>query len=69
MTQLTHAQKCEEVRAHLLAGGAVMVVTYYKGTIYTAKHADWFTHNSTGWYVRRGKSKDCLNFTPVKFSK
>ena len=57
------------IQAHLATGGKVMTVTYARGTIYSQKHFGLFTANSTGLYVRRGRTKDCLNFTPIRFSK
>lgn len=57
------------IQAHLAAGGKVMTVTYTRGTVYGAKYRDWFTANSRGLYVRQGRGKVCLNYTPIKFSK
>ena len=64
-----YAERLAAIQAHLRAGGKIMTVTYAKGTIYTKKHLDWFTANSVGLYVRRGRGKDCLNFTAIRFSK
>lgn len=63
------SERLAVIHAHLARGGKVMVATYTQATIYSTKHADWFTATTDGLYVRRGKSKDCLNFTPVKFSR
>ena len=65
----TYADRCAAIVAHLRAGGKVMTITYARGTVYSSKHADWFTANTSGLYVKSGKGKLCLNFTPVKFSK
>lgn len=68
-TTTAYTDHLTAIQAHLNAGGKVMVVTYTQGTIYTKKHRDWFTANTAGLYVRRGKGKDCLNFTPITFSR
>lgn len=49
--------------------GVVQVNTAYRSTVYRIKHRDWFTVDSTGVYVRRGKGKDCISFCQVKFGK
>jgi len=65
----SYAERLSAIQRHLATGGKVMVVTYTRGTIYSPKHLDWFSADATGLYVRQGKGKVCLNFTPVKFSK
>lgn len=62
-------ERCAAIQAHLRRGGAVRTVTYTRCTIYTAKHADWFSANENGLYVRQGKGRVCLNFTIIQFSK
>jgi|GEM_PF-5466700 len=52
----------DELNAHLLAGGQIMVATYGHGTIYKAKHAGWFSEGTDGsLYVRYGRGKNCLS--------
>jgi hypothetical protein len=62
-------EKLAKIQAHLATNGKVMTVTYAKGTIYSKKHSDWFTATEKDLFVRRGKSKVCLNFTCIKFSR
>lgn len=57
------------IQTHLRKDGKVMVVTYIGGTIYDKRHVNKFSANTTGVYVRRGKSKECLNLSPIKFSR
>ena len=45
-----------------------MIITYTKATIYDQRHVGWFSATEKDLYVRRGKGKECLNFTPIKFS-
>ena len=66
---MTMLERLAQIQQHLTAGGKVMIVTYAKATIYDQRHVGWFTATETDLYVRRGKGKDCLNFTPIKFSK
>lgn len=54
---------------HLKAGGAVMVCTHWRSTMYRSKHADWFSCDKSGMYVRNGKSKVCVSFCTFRFSK
>lgn len=62
-------ERLRAIQDHLTTGGKVMVVTYAKSTIYDRRHLDSFSANDTGLYVRRGRTKDCLNFTPIRFSR
>lgn len=64
-----YIERLQQIRNHLLAGGEIMVVTAYKGTMYSKKHIDMFKATQSGLYVQRGKNWDCLNFTTIKFSK
>lgn len=66
---IQHAERLEQIIRHLMSGGKVMVLTAYKGTVYTAKHLSMFKATNSGLFVQRGKNWDCLNFTPIKFSK
>lgn len=61
-------ERLAQIQAHLLNNGQVMVVTYTKATIYKKKHLAMFTATEKDLFVARGKSKDCLNFTTIKFS-
>lgn len=54
---------------HLRAGGKVQLVTAWKATEYGRKHAGDFKLVGPSVYVRRGKSWDCIDFTPVRFSR
>ena len=51
----------EEIRNHLLSGGAVQITTYLRSTVYKTKHADMFRiGNSGALYVQRGENLDCI---------
>lgn len=65
----TAQEKLAKIQPHLAAGGKVMTVTYAKSTIYSQKHLSMFSATEKDLFVQRGKRKDCLNFTPIKFSK
>lgn len=67
--QPTAQEKLAKIQAHLAAGGQVMTVTYTKATIYHKKHMAMFTATEKDLFVQSGKRKDCLNFTPIKFSR
>jgi hypothetical protein len=62
-------ERLAEIQEHLQAGGQVMVCTAWKATIYDKRHVEWFSATEKDLYVRRGKTKDCLNYTTIKFSK
>ena len=48
----------EQIKTHLEAGGVVQVTTYLKSTLYTAKHAAWFSEDASGsTFVRHGRGK------------
>jgi len=52
----------EELNAHLLAGGAVLVATYTRATEYRQKHAGWFSTAKDGaLLVQSGNRKDRLS--------
>lgn len=55
-----------KINEHLKSGGVVQVTTYARSTIYTSKHAGWFTQGSDGIYVRQGRGKVFLGFTPIR---
>jgi hypothetical protein len=63
----TYRKRLSDIHTHLSAGGRIVVATYTRATVYTAKHADLFRATKSGLYVTRGKSRDCLNFTTIKF--
>ena len=50
----------QSLNDHLKAGGAVLIGTYGRSTVYTAKHAGAFTQRGDELHVKRGKSTDCL---------
>lgn len=60
-------QRCRKVVAHLEAGGLIIVGSYTRPVKYTRKHASMFVAKKDGLYVKRGKSLDCLNFSPIGF--
>ena len=64
-----YAERCAAIQAHLRAGGSVRTVTYATSTIYSPKHVEWFSANTSGLYVRQGRGNVCLNFTTIQFSK
>jgi len=66
---MTTPERLAAIQRHLTAGGKVMVVTYTKGTIYTKKHLSLFSSTKTDLFVQRGKRKECLNLTPIRFSR
>lgn len=48
----------DELNAHLKSGGVVQVTTYTKSTLYTSKHAGWFSTAKDGaLLVQSGNSK------------
>jgi hypothetical protein len=53
--------KCRKMHsaivAHLRNDGRVQVTTYTRSTVYSLKHATWFTCGKTGVYVQAGKSR------------
>jgi hypothetical protein len=55
--------------AHLQAGGSVQLVTYTRATQYGPKHLGFFKISGSSIYVQRGKSWDCIDFTPIRFSR
>jgi hypothetical protein len=57
------------IHAHLDRGGVVQVVTYTKAWLYTAQHRAWFSADDTGLYVRHGRGRVCLNYTPIRFGR
>lgn len=57
------------IQTHLANGGTVRVSTYTQATVYDKRHVGMFSANTSGLYVQRGKRKDCLNFTTIRFSK
>lgn len=61
--------KVAAIKAHLQAGGHVMVVTSLKATLYKPKHAEYFEARKNGAFVKRGKAADCIDFTQIRFSK
>ena len=61
--------KLQEIQTHLRTGGVIQTVTYTRATQYTRKHADWFSANDNGLYVRHGRGKVCLNFTTIRFGR
>lgn len=61
-------ERLAQIQAHLLNNGQVMVVTYTKATIYKKKHVGMFSATEKDLFVQRGKGRDCLNFTTIKFS-
>lgn len=65
----TAQEKLAKIQAHLASGGKVMTVTYTKATIYSKKHVDMFSATDKDLFVQRGKGRDCLNFTCIKFSR
>jgi hypothetical protein len=65
----TAKEKLAKIQAHLSAGGQVMIVTYARGTLYKKKHLAMFTATDTDLFVARGKHKDCLTYTCIKFSR
>jgi hypothetical protein len=69
METATSKERLAAIQAHLQGGGKVMVCTYTKATVYDQRHCEWFTATDKDLFVRRGKTKDCLNFTPIRFSK
>ena len=63
---MEYQKRYDEIVNHLNNGNRVMICTYARATIYEKKHVNYFMINPSGLYVKRGKQKDCLNFTAVK---
>lgn len=68
-TQPTWAERLVQIQAHLDTGGVVQVVSYAKAWNYTTKHRAWFSADGTGLYVRQGKGRVCLNYSPIRFGR
>jgi hypothetical protein len=66
---MTWQEKLTEIQRHLETGGVIQTITYARATQYTHKHRAWFTADASGLYVRHGKGKVCLNFTPIRFGR
>jgi hypothetical protein len=58
-------KRAAKIAAAFDAGAEVWTCTMTKRTKYTAKHASMFKAGKDAVYVQRGKSWDCLIFTPV----
>jgi hypothetical protein len=54
------------ITEHLLRVGKAVVMTYTRATIYDRRHVAMFEATRDGLFVRRGKSRDCLNFTTIR---
>lgn len=54
-------EMADKINAHLKDGGAVMVATYTKRTIYKSNHAGWFSARGPDLFVRRGRRHDALS--------
>lgn len=65
----TATEKLAKIQHHLDTGGIVQTVTYTRATQYSKKHRDWFSVQGKDLYVRHGKGKVCLNFTPIRFGR
>lgn len=52
----------DKINNHLSNGGFVQVVTYSKATMYTSKHAGWFSIGADEClYLKHGKNNYCLS--------
>ena len=52
----------DELNAHLADGGAIVVATYTRSTVYNGpKYAGWFSESGGNLYVRHGRGKVCLS--------
>lgn len=48
--------KASKIKEHLDSDGVVQVTTYLRSTLYTKKHADWFSEDAKGnLHVRHGR--------------
>ena len=59
-------RKVAIIKAHLAAGGAVVVATCTKATTYRAKHAETFRATRSGVVVQRGKSWDSIEYCTIQ---
>lgn len=66
---INQIERFANIVEHLTNGGKVMVLTYTKATIYDKRHVSMFKTSGNSLFVQRGKKWDCLDFTPVRFSK
>lgn len=58
----------DSLNAHLESDGVVQISTYLKSTLYTKKHAGWFTSDATGAiFVRHGRGKNRLTLSNGHF--
>ena len=51
----------EKINSHLRDGGVAQVTTYLRSTLYTSKHAGWFTDVDGSLYVRHGRGRNQLS--------
>ena len=59
--KLNATEFAAKINAHLSAGGAVMVCTHLRSTVYRAKHAGMFSAADNGdLRVRHGRGSVCL---------
>ena len=65
----TARKKVADIKAHLAAGGLVMIVTALKATVYESKHAEWFEAARNGAFVRSGKSRVCIDYVHIRFGR
>jgi hypothetical protein len=54
------------ITEHLLRGGKAVIMTYTRVTIFDRRHVAMFEATRDGLFLRRGKSRDCLNFTTIR---
>jgi hypothetical protein len=51
----------DALNAHLASGGIVQVTTYLRSTIYSRKHAGWFSEHEGSLHVRHGRTCNRLS--------
>lgn len=55
-----------DVNEHLASGGKVLIRTHTAATLYSQKHAGWFTQSKDGSiFVKHGKRSVCLGSTRI----
>lgn len=58
-------RKYRDIAQHIAAGGRVMVATCTQAKVYAS--IDHFILGKSSLYVRRGKGKDCIDYSNISY--
>lgn len=68
MTNTERIETLAKIQAHLATeGNKIQVCTYTRATLYDHRHANLFKITSTGLFVARGKSWDCIDYCGIRY--